>query len=294
MLLKFFQKNRIKVFYALNDAYVDLCAVSIKSILNHTKSKVDFYVMYNDLSVINRDILSSITKINFVKVDNKELESFKICNKEKIVTWYKILMPKYFKNIRKAIFLHADTMFLDDIKKLWDTDISNKMIACVCDVWNFEANIKKFNLNTKTYFNDGVILVNFDKWRKENLTEKIKYYLDQGTYNVIEVLNILTSEDKIDLSPKYNYMETWWYNYYIQYKDELLAEYNDIKTHPIIVHFTGQKPKYPLNTHSFKEQWWNFASEIKNYQSILEDFQSDVENNLDKYENILKSQTKNS
>ena len=63
MLLKFFQKNRIKVFYALSDAYVDLCAVSIKSILDHTKSKVDFYVMYNDLSDNNKDILSSITKM---------------------------------------------------------------------------------------------------------------------------------------------------------------------------------------------------------------------------------------
>jgi len=89
----------------------------------------------------------------------------------------RIFLPNLVSNsISKILYLDGDLIVNQSLKPLWDTSLPpNCPLAAVPD---FNMNISHQRFASKladgiTYFNSGVLLMNLDVWRAENLTKQI-------------------------------------------------------------------------------------------------------------------------
>ncbi len=116
------------------------------------------------------------------------------------------LMPP---EVDRAIYIDADILVCDDLAKLWDTPLENRCycaaapdIACPyvdarlgCP--NFRRsnpymaahrpipNYRDLGLEPQSmYFNSGVMLMNLDLWRKDDVARKMLLCLDQNSKHV--------------------------------------------------------------------------------------------------------------
>ena len=196
----------INIMYAGNKKVFNQIIISSVSIANHTKEDLNIYILTMDLTNVNpkyiaisenmRVYLENILKRkninNKVYIVNclEAYNSFKFndVNNMSLFTPYanlrlfadKLNLPPHI------IYLDTDTICNNDIKELYDLDISNYELFAVRDVGLF--GIK----NKKRYFNSGMLDLNLDYIRKTGYFEKARnlcnekkmVFLDQDALNL--------------------------------------------------------------------------------------------------------------
>jgi lipopolysaccharide biosynthesis glycosyltransferase len=114
---------------------------------------------------------------------------------------YRLIIGKLFPNLHRILYLDTDLLIRKSLRPLWDTDLSDNVIAGVQE-WNpAETLLKRLETHEKLgypieygYINSGVILYDLDRWRALDLDTKLvndlasnferyKFY-DQDVINV--------------------------------------------------------------------------------------------------------------
>ena len=153
---------------------------------------------------------------------------------------YARLCIPYFlpKHIKKAIYLDADTLVVQDIKKLWDIDMQGYGIAAVIDrsetvdsSWAGIPNYAELGIPGKSkYFNSGVLVIDVDKWRDKDVPNAIfqcvKNNLRYASFPDQYGLNVYFANQWYELDPRWNSFAQ--------------CDLPD----PYIIHFIGRKPIY--------------------------------------------------
>lgn len=288
--------NLINIFYAPDDNHAKLAYISMLSILENTKSKIEFNILYSDLSNKNIEMLQELNKyknctVLFEKINEDDFKNFPTPNWVTIQAWYRIKIPEIKKDINKALYLDCDTLITQDIAQLFNIDISNYALIGIKDVINADKNAKRLNCKDKNYVNSGVLLINCEKWRKENIFEKIKnYVLNKSLDCDQDAINKALDGDKFLIHQKYNYMEVWWQNKRNDYKNEEKLNYKEAQNNPFIIHFTGIKPNLLKCKHSHKHLWWEYAKKSAIYQELLEEYQENSDKYYDKISYYFNNQ----
>jgi lipopolysaccharide biosynthesis glycosyltransferase len=110
------------------------------------------------------------------------------------------------------LYLDCDMVVQEDIAPLLKLDIGNALIGGVADwgvatAWHERLGID----NGDTYVNNGVVLVNAEVWRRENLFRRMLDWHDRlgerATYVDQDLLNVATIGRKLLLEPKWNVMQ---------------------------------------------------------------------------------------
>ena len=260
------REDSIPVVYAANNNNAIYTLISMVSLMEHTSAKIDFVLLYSELSDDTIKTLDFILKYDNCNVIYVELNPQFFCDvttpeSETAIEWYRIIIPHVLTKIDKAVYLDNFTMLRGDISEFYNTDIKNNFVAGVTDVWSVDYNVKRLGITDKSYINTSVLLINCAEWRKNDLYENI---LDCAFDNIAtffrvsDVLNFACNKKKLLLSPKFNYIETWWHDYLVQYKNKDLRDYEKIKKNPLIVNFTVYKPDDEKSKHSFKDEWLNY------------------------------------
>lgn len=137
-----------------------------------------------------------------------------------ITAWYRLLIPDLLPAyIKKAIYLDCDLVVAGDLGELWDIDIKDNYLLAV---WRIKrllnrrachilSNWKELGLSEDDkYFNSGVLVLNLEKWRSENLCIKsLKYIAEKQQYipwGDQDVLNAIVAGHWAELDPKWNCM----------------------------------------------------------------------------------------
>ena len=87
-------------------------------------------------------------------------------------------------SLERVLFLDADMLVLDDIAKIWETDISNSSVAAVVDqaipLCPSPRGVKDRSSlgipDSAPYFNAGVMFVNLTRWRRLNVPARASEY----------------------------------------------------------------------------------------------------------------------
>lgn len=99
--------------------------------------------------------------------------------------YYRLQSQELIKtDCEKLLYLDGDTLVNCDIRELFAIDISDKICAAVANKntvsWTLDSRLGQ-NGYTFTashfYFNAGVILINFKKWKEENIEDKALNFL---------------------------------------------------------------------------------------------------------------------
>ena len=250
----------ITLITVCDDQFVVLMAALLKSIeTNHLSNEdINVYIVNDGISEINqRKLLSSLSsqKLNIIwkSMDEAIPKDLKLPLDNTTFpanTYARICIPYFIPDeVTKAIYLDVDMIVLEDISKLWHTDIGNSMIAAVSDrsqivssPWGGIKNYKELGLDPLSgYFNSGLFVLRPQMWREQNISKKVFQCAEEN----LEYINFA---DQYSLNVVFNncwhQLDKRW-NCYAQNDEES----------PYLIHFTGTKPIY--RGYQFNEAYKN-------------------------------------
>lgn len=270
-------KNKIEIpiFFSTDDNYVPFLTVALHSIIENASKEYDYRII-----VLN----SGITDENVAKILKLENENFKIefaDVNEKIndITakltnglrdyysnsiYYRIFIPSLFPEFKKALYLDADIVVVDDISKLYFEDIGENLVGAITDdVVNANDSFKKYavsvlGIKPENYFNSGILVMNLEKFREENVESKFVHLLSKYNFDTIapdqDYLNYLCRG-------KVKYIHKGW--------DKMPVTGEDINEEDLhLIHYNMFQKPWHYSDVPYERFFWEYAKKSTFYEDI--------------------------
>lgn len=262
-----------------NEGYVPYACVTIKSIMDNANPEDDV-VIHIVSDYLSNDSLEFLKQWNVV---------FHIINDDSIFdgidssvwsvyTLYRLFLPKYLEtDIHKVLYLDCDVIVNDNLNELFEMDMRDRAIAGCIDPQTYSEEVfARLNYGVeKKYICAGVLLMNLDYWRENDLTDKVVEYMksnpDKIAFLEQDALNFLCSENKIILPAEYGVQCSFLRD------NRFLVEHIDsiesIVDNPKIVHYAGYAPwVYCKNKSLHSHLWWKTYKSLKAYPMVKMDY----------------------
>ncbi len=234
-------------------------AVTIRSVLEHCSTTCNVYILSvnlkesEQLDLLNSWKMPNAGTIEFFPLDERKVAPFRTTLFVKSKTAYaRLYMDEYLPNLSRCLYLDTDLIVFSDITELYNTDLIGNITGCVRDISSFnEVQLVRFKdklglKNPSLYFNSGVMLIDLDAWRKDEVGSRAikigveKYDLLDGMDQ--DALNIVVEDKWLNLEAKWNTS-----------KYEAPENFNDG-----IIHFLGRvKPWHADYDYKFKERFFD-------------------------------------
>ena len=277
------------VIYHSSDLFAEVTGVSMISLFENNKEMENIHVLYIErgMSDKNKQLLNSIAErynreLEFMEMPNWS-EKLNIELKSSKAGWLgfgynRLFLTEYIpEDVDRVLYLDSDTVIEGSLDELWNTDMDGYYLAAVDDCLSSKYRDIVGLTGEGNYCNAGMLLVNLNKWREDNITEAfIKMIYDNNGYFVFNEQSILNSifSEKIKILPqKYNVNSLV---YLFSYKElmRLRRPYNfpysedDLKQareNPVITHFTGnfyvhRRPWIENSDHPHKEAYLKYRA----------------------------------
>jgi len=290
----------IAVVCVCDNHYAILLAALIKSVEvnHHTGEKIEFFIVEDGITSKNKAHIANSVDVNKIEIhwlvmaDCLPKDAKLPVDKSSLpLNIYIRLFIPYFipDNIKKVIFLDVDMIMLEDISKLWYTDLGDNIVGAVQDQfiqvvsrWGGVSNFEELGIPSENkYFNAGLMVIDITKWNAQDITNKVLNCLSQHKEHAL-------FQDQYGLNAvlalKWYHLDPLW-NRFAYSEDES----------PYLIHFTGRKPIYKSYEYSEKYkiifyQYLNMTG-WKNFKPIGETsrYLKKFNNILEKFKNIIVS-----
>ncbi|HEB7728020.1 TPA: hypothetical protein RZJ67_001624, partial [Campylobacter jejuni] len=177
----------LDVAFASDDNYVKFMAVTIVSLVNsiNNRFKINIHVITNNISNNNIDKLNKLCIelecVNYIKVYQINPDVFEDCPMYDWIKYSKLSIADVLpRDIKTCLLLDVDLVFLSSIDEIFSFNFPNdKILYAVLDynksdrkILSSKENSSFIKLNSKKYFNSGVMYIDLDKWRLNNIKNK--------------------------------------------------------------------------------------------------------------------------
>jgi len=221
----------MNIILACDDKFCAFCAVAIKSILRYDDD-INFYIFtigLNDKNILKLERMNTgkQSRIQIVTISKEHTDKFPMPKGEglahiSIATYLRLFAPLVLPNVSKAIYLDCDILVRRSLKGLWNINIEDYYLGAVYHQNILSINNGAFNrLNIpieQGYFNAGVLLMNLDKCRKDNVFEKWMSFIEIHAKDIVnhdqDVLNAVCGPRTLMLPAKWNTMNFFMYSRY--------------------------------------------------------------------------------
>lgn len=256
--------DSINVALGADDNYALPLAVTICSILKNVKSNTFLHIFILDGGITDKS-KKRIERV-FAKNGNIEkhtfewvtpsLESIKDLPTFKgrpLAVYLPLLIPDLLpETCNKVIFLDCDLILDTDIQKLWASETEHQAIWAVRDVLIQKLSDPKGvsvyrelgGREDSPYFNSGVLLINLELWRKEDVSKKAIHYLRENRETMYhcdqEALNAVFIDRWGELDPRWNQQGCIFWPEVLPESDftkTIMKSYNELINNPFIVHY---------------------------------------------------------
>lgn len=258
---------RINIVCAIDSSYVKHCAVMLHSLRCHNPQvELSVFILHNGLVESLKNKLSAflssfLERLEFITIDDTLLVNCPISHHITVASYFRLFIPEVLpQDMRKALFLDSDIIVRKNILSLWETNISSYSHAAIEDPVSVDN--ERLDIPPLTpYFNAGVLLINIDFWRQENLFSKaiefINHHSDKILWHDQDVLNSLLHSYWLPVEPKWNSQSTFFDEPFLKRPEASLSTYQEAILDPAIVHFTGSgnKPWNHQCSHPFKDDY---------------------------------------
>lgn len=276
----------VNIVYFSDKNYIPYMMTSLYSATKnkHKESIYNIYIIAKDFNQEDKNKLNNIkldnVKINIVSAKEKTLDYTRLGRFSGFKTaMQKIFISDYLQNLDKVLYLDADTIVQKDLLEVYNKDVSQNYLAATKDglMYQFPEHITEIGLDwRKFYFNSGVMLLNLDKIRKDNLlTEAINYFnTHEEVFGDQDILNVIVKDKVLSLSYLYNCNSTFFEErdakFLSQFYEEPVSQTpRKVYDNATILHFAGHKPWTPWFTHSYlKPLWQEYHKEMNTIYKI--------------------------
>uniref|UniRef100_A0A162AEB9 Hexosyltransferase n=2 Tax=Daucus carota subsp. sativus TaxID=79200 RepID=A0A162AEB9_DAUCS len=191
--------NHVHIVMTLDDNYIRGTMAAVLSMLQHSTcpENLFFHFLYLHFqSTIFETIRSTFPYLNFnvyyfdsTRVDGKISKSIRQALDQPL-NYARIYLSEILpEDVHRVIYLDSDIIVVDDIAKLYEVDMEDKVVAApeYCranftyyftdDFWADPILSRTFDGRTPCYFNTGVMVVDVDKWREGSYTNKVEKWM---------------------------------------------------------------------------------------------------------------------
>jgi lipopolysaccharide biosynthesis glycosyltransferase len=268
------QKNTkpiVPIFYAADENYLPYLIVSLSSLVANADRNQAYriYVLTTGISDEAQAKLQRYADDDFtiecVNVSHKMEEvknALQLRDYYTGATYYRIFIAEMFPQYEKALYLDSDTVILDSISHLYNTDLSNNLVGAVAD--GAVAAVPEFRIYTKevlgipfeTYFNAGVLVMNLKKFREDGFYAKFCTLLKEYKFKVAQdqdYLNVICKDKVKWIGGEWNRMP-------------IGGEDNE---EPKLIHYNLTLKPWHYDNILFQEYFWEYASRTMDYGVIL-------------------------
>ena len=269
------KREIIPVFFATDDNYVPFLAVAIKSLLENASQEYFYNIHILTDGLTNE----SITKLRKNMSSNSRLiiDTMNACIEDiesnlnaslrdyyTISIFYRLFIAKLYPEYHKAIYLDCDLVVIGDISKLYNTDTEGNIFGVVVDdVIASNPQFREYarlgvGVDDKKYFNSGMLLMDLDKYRKEDILNKFLHLL--LTYNFEtaapdqDYLNVLCKD-------KVKYLERGW---------DRMSTDEDYDGELYIIHYNNFRKPWYYDDVPYGRYFWEYAPKTNYYDRIME------------------------
>ena len=211
-IMKNNKKQEIPVFFATDDNYVPYLVVSIRSLIDTASSDNNYsvYVLNTGLTEQNISVLKSMetenVKINFVDLTEKIKDIYSKLQAQlrdyySPSIYYRLFIPTMFPHYKKALYLDCDITIVEDVAKLYNHELKNNLVGAIVDEVVTSNEVFRYyvsnalGVNEYKYFNSGILVMNLDEFRKEDIEGKFIYLLNNYNFGTVapdqDYLNVL-------------------------------------------------------------------------------------------------------
>lgn len=265
-------QKEIPIFFSTDDNYIPYLDVAVRSLIaNASKDRRYRIIVLNtgldseNIAKVKLNELSNFS-IDFVDI-SKHVENIKSHFKNvyhfSIVTYYRLFIASLFPEYDKIIYLDCDLVVLGDISELYDIPLKDNILGAAPE--QYVQNTPEFRryaevalgVDPDCYVNAGVLLMNLDEFRANNIEEKFT--------------ELITTHDFDLLDPDQAYL-----NYLCKNKIYQLPNGWNKEPMPLpcegeknIVHYALYKKPWQYEDVIDGEYFWYYAEKSLFYKSIL-------------------------
>ena len=271
-----YRKKEIPLVFAVDDNYAPFLSVAIRSIIDNASTDYyyKFYILNTGLCKENKKRIVSIAEemsddlsVEYVDVTSR---MDKLGDKTYLrdyytnAIYYRVFIPSLFPQFDKILYVDCDMVFLDDISKLFNTDLGSNIFAAVheeamssFDVLGVYAE-DFLDVPRMNYFNSGLLLINADEYRKSDVENK---FVNLMTAHKFEVA---PDQDYFNVVCKgrVKYLDIGWNKTPIPDKP---FDDKDVKA----VHFKLNYKPWHYDNVRYQDAFWKFAEKTPYYEDLL-------------------------
>lgn len=266
------ESKKIHILSACDDFFSQHLGVTLVSLLENTSNPkhIVYHIVDINISTKNKQYFKEIAdryscQLNFIEVNDNIFANFPVSKQFPIAIYYRLLSHRIVdENINKLIYLDSDIVVKNDIKDLWNIDLTDYCLAAVADNLGYRRLLDLGLPEGTLYFNSGVLVMNLNKWREKSIGESVIKYIDDNKDKLKwvdqDALNAVLYNKWIQLHPTWNVQLNMFYfrDYEQVFNSESVLE---AKKSPSIIHYTSNsKPWHDDNIHPMKQEYYKYLS----------------------------------
>ncbi len=267
---------KIPVFFACDERYVPFFAVTLSSIKAHAK-KTDSYEIYilaegfdkakTDEILALGDDRFSISIVDVTEKINPVREPLTITLRDyySLSIFYRLFIPSLFPKMDKAIYLDCDIALNADLASLFETDLGDKTLGAVVDQVVSVTEIFKYytkkhlDIDSRTYFNSGVLLMNLNAMREKRIEENFLELINKYNFKTVapdqDYLNFLCRGDVL-------YLDEGW--------DRMSVTEEGLPRDKVyLVHYNMYNKPWHYDNVPYGDIFWRHAKNTPYYETLL-------------------------
>ncbi|MBQ9743823.1 MAG: glycosyltransferase family 8 protein [Clostridia bacterium] len=264
--------TKVPIFFSCDDNYIPFLGVAIKSLIENTSMDNEYFifVLHSKMSIRNMKIITAMEKENvsicFIDVSEKLIkygEKLNLRDYYTVSIYFRIFIPDMFPEFKKAIYLDADMVILEDIAKLYNIELGGNLLAGVPDA--IIASRQEFRDYAELgcgiypytkYFNSGMMLMNLDAMREFGLEGKFEHLFNTYRFETVcpdqDYLNVICKDRVL-------YIDEGWDKMAIDGSYE----------NPMIVHYNNFAKPWQQDGINYADQFWKYAKDTPYYEEIM-------------------------
>ena len=257
----------IHLAWCCDDTYARHMGVAICSALENLSknTRAHIFIVSSGLGGGTKHKITEIIQkynaaVHFIDIDKKHFAGLKISHYISPAAYFRITLPDLLPGqLSKVLYLDCDLIVKDDLTVLHDIDISDTYLGAVAEADQGSSDHPRQTIGipqNATYFNSGVLLINLEKWRQDDISKKLFDFIKENPHRIRfwdqDALNIFFHDTFKQLDSRWNFTVQ-----HLKLADVYNSE--DIS----IVHFIGghaSKPWYRECNHPLKDEYYKYLN----------------------------------
>lgn len=289
----------------MKSSYTEICVITdngytVPTIVMLTSAKINkakdsnyrVHCILNEVNEVHRNMLMELDADDFrIVLYTASLDKYKTIQVKghvPVSVMLKLDIATLLADVSKVLYLDGDILVKKDLSEFYNTDLGNKPLAAVRDIGGELRQHFNTRIGVKEYINAGVMLMNLDTFRKEDIGSRMLEIqlsapeewlcLEQDNINVF-------FKDRMLLLPfRYNALLPMCLNGFYHFDAEDLNQFygtnysslEDAEADAVLIHFAGESSLRPwkiLNgTYANVWQMYYDLSPLRNHWLRLEPY----------------------